>query len=133
MEVTIYTDGASRGNPGAAAIAYIICSGEKIVSRHSGTIGRATNNEAEYRAIIAALGKAAEMKAERVVLYSDSELVVRQLIGVYRIKEKRLRELSEKVKSLEKRFKSVKYNNLRRTDKMISFADSMVNEALDSS
>ena len=130
-KLVIYTDGASRGNPGQAAIAFIICGGGKILERHAETIGKATNNEAEYMAIIRALEKAASMGAETIGLFSDSEVVIRQLRGEYKIKEQRLKALFTKARGIEKGLKKIVYNNLRRSDKMISLADSMVNEALD--
>lgn len=131
IELTIYTDGASRGNPGDAAIAFLICDRRKIIEEKAENIGKATNNEAEYRAIIAALEKAISMKAGRITLYSDSQLVVRQVKGEYRIKEARLKALFEKVKRLEKLFESVEYRNVPRENEFIAKADSLVNRALD--
>jgi ribonuclease HI len=97
----IYTDGASSGNPGPAAIGAVIKDGQgRVVSRISRTIGRATSNQAEYRAIIAALEEAARLGAGAVDIKSDSELVVKQLNGRYRVKKATLRPLYQKVVQL---------------------------------
>ena len=102
--VVINTDGVSRGNPGAAAIGAII-KGEqgRILTTISRRIGHTTNNQAEYRAIIAAMEKALALGVVGVELRSDSELVVRQIKGLYRVKKAELRPLYERVKELEKR------------------------------
>jgi ribonuclease HI len=97
----IYTDGASSGNPGPAAIGAVIKDGQgRVVSRISRAIGRATSNQAEYRAIIAALEEAARLGAGAVDIKSDSELVVKQLNGRYRVKKATLRPLYQKVVQL---------------------------------
>jgi ribonuclease HI len=94
----IYTDGASSGNPGPAAIGAVIRDGQgRVISRISRRIGRATNNQAEYRAIIAALEEAIRLGAGEVDIKSDSELVVEQLKGRYRVKKATLRTLYQKV------------------------------------
>ena len=105
--VIINTDGVSRGNPGLAAIGVIIKDERgRLVDTISQRIGRTTNNQAEYRAIIAALEKAVALGALRVELRSDSELVVRQVKGLYRVKKAELRPLYERVKELEKQLES---------------------------
>jgi len=94
----IYTDGASSGNPGQASIGAVIRDGQgKTVSRLSRRIGHATNNQAEYRAVIAALEEAVKLGAGEVEIRSDSELVVKQLKGRYRVKKASLRPLYQKV------------------------------------
>ncbi len=86
-KVVIHSDGASQGNPGLAAIGATIKDEQgKLIARISQRIGRTTNNQAEYRAIIAALEEAARLGAEQVELNSDSELVVKQIKGAYRVK-----------------------------------------------
>ena len=98
----IFTDGASKGNPGPAAIGAIIKDEQgKVITVISQSLGRATNNHAEYRAIIAALEKAIRLGANRVEMHSDSELVVRQINGQYRVKEASLKPLYQKVKQLQ--------------------------------
>jgi ribonuclease HI len=97
----IYTDGASSGNPGPAAIGAVIQDGQgRVISRVSRRIGRATNNQAEYRAIIAALEEAVRLGAGKVDIKSDSELVVKQLKGRYRVKKATLRPLYQEVVKL---------------------------------
>jgi ribonuclease HI len=97
----IYTDGASLGNPGRAAIGVVIHDGQdRVVSRLSRSIGYATNNQAEYWAIIAALEETARLGAGAVDIKSDSELVVEQLNGRYRVKKASLRPLYQKVVQL---------------------------------
>jgi ribonuclease HI len=97
----VYTDGASSGNPGQASIGAVIEDGRgRVISRISRRIGHATNNQAEYRAIIAALEEAARLGAEEVDIKSDSELVVKQIKGRYRVKKATLRPLYQKVVQL---------------------------------
>jgi ribonuclease HI len=97
----IYTDGASLGNPGLAAIGAVIKDERgKLVANISRRIGRATNNQAEYRAIIAALEEAVRFGAEEVDVKSDSELVVKQINGRYRVKKAALRPLYQRVVQL---------------------------------
>jgi len=94
----IYTDGASSGNPGPSSIGVVIQDGQgRVISRISRSIGHTTNNQAEYRAIIAALEEASRLGAEEVEIRSDSELVVKQLKGRYRVKKATLRPLYQKV------------------------------------
>lgn len=126
----IYTDGASRGNPGPAAIGAVIYdeSGQEVhtVSRR---IGRATNNEAEYRAAIAALEAALALGAREVELRMDSELVVRHLDGRYKVRNPALRKLFGRVKDLQWRFASFHVRHVRREQNRR--ADRLANEALD--
>jgi len=97
----IYTDGASSGNPGRASIGAVIKDGRgRVISRISRRIGRATNNQAEYLAIIAALEEATRLGAGKVDIKSDSELAVKQLKGRYRVKKATLRPLYQKVVQL---------------------------------
>jgi ribonuclease HI len=97
----IYTDGASSGNPGPASIGVVVQDGQgRVISRISRRIGHATNNQAEYRAVIAALEEAVRLGAGEVGIKSDSELVVKQLKGRYRVKKATLRPLFQKVVQL---------------------------------
>ena len=105
--MVISTDGASQGNPGPAAIGAIIKDKQgRLITTISQGIGRTTNNQAEYRAIIAALEEAVRLGAEQVELFSDSELVVRQVNGQYRVKMAALRPLYQRVKQLQSQLKS---------------------------
>jgi len=112
----IYTDGASSGNPGQASIGAVIQDGQgKTVSRLSRRIGHATNNQAEYRAVIAALEEAARLGAEEVEIRSDSELVVKQLKGRYRVKKASLRPLYQKVVQLTGSLEAFTITHIPRT------------------
>jgi len=101
-KVIIHADGASRGNPGLAAIGATLKDAEgQVLAAVSQRIGRATNNQAEYRALIAALEKAISLGASEVDIYLDSELVVRQLTGRYRVKSAILKPPYRQVKGLQ--------------------------------
>ena len=114
-KLVIHTDGASRGNPGRAAIGAIMRDEkDALVATISRDIGKTTNNQAEYRAVIAALKKAASLGVENVELNSDSELIVKQIKGQYRVKKDTLRPLYENVMQLKNRFKSFKIRHVPR-------------------
>ncbi|MFH0957036.1 MAG: ribonuclease HI family protein [Candidatus Aenigmatarchaeota archaeon] len=132
-DIMIYTDGGSRGNPGPAAIAVLIYDGKgKLLASHSEYIGEATNNVAEYRAVLKALKLAKRHGAGgSVSCVMDSELVARQLSGKYKVKKPHLLELYSLVKDGEKAFSSVSYANVRREDEKISLADYLLNASLD--
>jgi len=127
----IYSDGASRGNPGKAAIGFIILDGTKLLKQQKATIGTTTNNVAEYTALIEALKQASRLTKDSIEVFSDSQLMIRQLKGEYKVKKPHLRKLYEEAKSLESNFESISYNNVRRTDKNIKLVDALANEALD--
>ena len=95
MKARLYTDGGARGNPGPAASAYVLEAEDgTVLAAHGEAIGVATNNVAEYRALVAGLAKAVELQVPEVEVVSDSELLVKQMSGVYRVKNDALRELS---------------------------------------
>jgi ribonuclease HI len=130
--VRIYTDGGARGNPGPAAIGVVICNQDDAVIKPFGEyIGRATNNEAEYRALIRGLEIAAKYTDGDAVCTLDSELVVRQMTGEYRVKEQRMRRLMEEAGRMAGRFKEVKFVRLPRMTGHLVLADRLVNETLD--
>jgi ribonuclease HI len=131
-EVWLYTDGASRDNPGPAAIGILVTNSEDgPLTEHAECIGLATNNEAEYRALIKGLAECARFTTARVRCVSDSELMVRQLTGEYRTKEARLRELQDEVRRAEAPFGKVTYSHRPRSDARIRRVDRLVNAALD--
>lgn len=106
-KAVLYTDGASRGNPGPAAIGVVIKDGHgKVLARISKRIGRTTNNQAEYQAVIAALEEAVRLGAAGVEIKSDSELVVKQVSGRYRVKHPALKPLYQQVKELQSSFQN---------------------------
>jgi ribonuclease HI len=128
--LSINTDGAARGNPGPAAIGVVIKDDRgQIVATISRRIGKATNNQAEYRAIIAGLERAVKLGARQVRIFSDSELAVKQINGRYRVKKASLRELYEKVVKLAGALESFSITHVRRAKS--SAADSLANQALD--
>lgn len=127
-----YADGASRGNPGPSAIGVVIFDPDgREVHRESRRVGHGTNNEAEYKAAIAALEAALGLGASRVELRMDSELVLRQLTGRYRVRNPRLMPLYGRLLDLRNRFESVTFRNLPRGANRL--ADSLANQALDRS
>jgi len=128
--VVINADGASRGNPGPAAIGVTIKDDKgNLVTSISRRIGRATNNQAEYRAIIAGLEKAIELGAREVMIYSDSELIVKQINGRYRIKNTSLRILYENLVKLISPLEKFSIQHVPR--KRSIEADVLANKALD--
>jgi len=128
----VFSDGGARGNPGPAAIAFIILSENgKILMTRSRYIGLHTNNQAEYEALRAALESAAAFNADEVTCHLDSELVVKHLTGEYAIKNRELRKMWSKVQELKKHFKKVSFTNLPRTNNQIQTVDKLVNETLD--
>ena len=132
MKLKTYSDGGARGNPGPSAIGVLVCTTkDEILFEHQDTIGHATNNIAEYCALIAALALAKELRATEVESFLDSELVVRQLNGAYRVKSDHIRQLISEVRKLEKEFEKVTYHHLPRTHVKLKQADKLVNEALD--
>jgi len=131
-KVFINCDGGSRKNPGSAAIGVIIWDEHhNILEKYKECIGVASNNVAEYNALIKALELAARHTRKEVQVFTDSELVVRQITGHYRIKAQHLLPLFQKVKQLELCFTKVTYNVVTRNDKYQIQADALVNEALD--
>ena len=130
--VRVYTDGASRGNPGPAAIGVVVCDADdRILRRHREFLGEATNNEAEYRAILRGLKLAASFTEGEVELKCDSQLAVRQLAGAYRIRERRLSELVDAIREVEGSFARVTYRHAPRMTGRLALADRLANEALD--
>ena len=129
-KVIIHTDGAARGNPGPAAIGIII-KDEKgnLLARISRCIGVTTNNQAEYQAIITALEKAISLSGRQVVLKSDSELVVKQINGQYKIKNTGLRALYQRVVQLIGSLESFSVSYIPREQNAV--ADALANKALD--
>jgi ribonuclease HI len=129
--LTIYTDGASRGNPGEAAFAYVIRREGHPDIEEAGCLGRLTNNQAEYAALVRALEHAARLGTHhRLVVHSDSELLVKQMRGEYRVKDPGLRELYEEAGGLADRFAHrPRFVHVRRA--LNARADELCNLALD--
>lgn len=131
-KIFINTDGGARGNPGPAAIGIILWDeSHKELEAHKERIGTATNNTAEYKAVIKALELAEKYTENEVELASDSELVIRQLNNEYSVKQPHLQKLFAEAKKKEKNFEKVAYRHVKRADKHQAKADELVNLALD--
>lgn len=130
-EFNVWTDGGARGNPGPSAIGVLVCDEEKKeIKRYSKYIGSATNNVAEYKALLEALEILKEFQVRKVVFRLDSELVVKQLNGEYKVKDPNLKKLYEEItKILLGGDYLYSFLHVRRTENKI--ADCLVNEALD--
>ncbi|MBX4186651.1 MAG: ribonuclease HI family protein [Candidatus Doudnabacteria bacterium] len=129
-KLIIYTDGGARGNPGPAAVGVVIydASGKEL-ERFGKHIGVTTNNQAEYRALLVALEMAGKTGANSLVCHLDSELVVRQLQGKYKVRESTLAEMATEALRLTSQFKQVEFVHVPREKNKL--ADQLVNEALD--
>ena len=130
MKARLFTDGGARGNPGPAAYGYVLEAEDGTVLAAAGeAIGVATNNVAEYRGLVAGLEKAVELAVPEVEVVSDSELMVKQMTGVYRVKNEGLRALSVEAARLAREVGTVTYRAVRREHNKL--ADQLVNDALD--
>jgi ribonuclease HI len=128
--VVVYVDGGSRGNPGPAGIGVVITDpGGAEVARANGYIGIATNNAAEYRALLLGLERARELGAREVEVVNDSQLVARQLTGQYRVKSNDLRPLFEQARAALAEFEYWDVRSVPREQNEL--ADGLVNEAID--
>jgi ribonuclease HI len=129
-KLIIHTDGGSRGNPGPAAIGAVLTDASgKTLAEISECIGETTNNQAEYRAVIAALAAAKKLNATELEFYLDRELVVKQLKGEYKMKNKDLAPLFAQICQEKFNFKQVSFTHVRR--ELNKAADALVNQALD--
>lgn len=127
--ITTYTDGGARGNPGPAALGAVLIEDDGTKHHIKKYLGRATNNQAEYRALIAALEYAAHLGANTVTCHLDSELIVKQLNREYRVKDSGLGQLFLKVWNIANQFSSISFHHIRREQN--KEADALVNAALD--
>lgn len=126
----LHSDGGARGNPGPAAIGVVLSDTQgQEVAAISEYIGETTNNQAEYRALLRGLEEAAAREVQSLTCYLDSELVVKQLTGLYKIKEAGLQALAMDVIRLKSKFKSLEFKHVRREHN--ARADELVNQALD--
>ena len=133
-KLTIYTDGASRGNPGLAACAWLILDGCEVLEAESAGVGENSNNVAEYTALINALRSAKKYctpEETEIEAFSDSELMVRQLFGQYAVRAPTLKPLYAEVKRLAGTYAAVSHTHVRRENPYISSCDWMCNQALD--
>lgn len=131
MKARLFTDGGARGNPGPAAYGFVLEAEDGTVLAAEGrAIGTATNNVAEYSGLVAGLAKALELHVPVVEVVSDSELMVKQMRGEYRVKNEALRGLFVEANALARRLEAVEYRHVKRAHNEL--ADRLVNEALDS-
>ena len=131
MKARLSTDGGARGNPGPAAFGYVLEADDgTVIASHGEAIGVATNNVAEYRGLVAGLAKAVELSVPEVEVVSDSELLVKQMRGEYKVKNEALRDLSLQANRLARQLGKVEYRHVKRAHNEL--ADALVNEALDS-
>lgn len=129
-KLIIYTDGGARGNPGPAAAGVVFFNNkQEKVAEFSKFLGYATNNQAEYKSLILALEKAIELKPQQVEVFLDSELVVNQLSGHYRVKNKDLKPLHQQVLKLVRKFDKASFHHILRQGNKL--ADKLVNQILD--
>lgn len=128
----IYTDGASRKNPGHSSCAYIFVNKDNnIIFENSYYLGELTNNKAEYKALNKALYEASTYTRWEVEVYSDSQLLVNQMSGVWRIKSPELKELFNSAKQMESQYSKVSYFHVPRENRFIMRADQLCNKCLD--
>ena len=126
------SDGGARGNPGPGAIGVIVRKDGEILTKYSANIGKfVTNNVAEYEALIKALELALEYTKEELTCVLDSELVVKQLLGEYRVRNPNLLKLFLRVQKLQENFTKIKYVHVNRDDKFQQIADELLNSELD--
>lgn len=131
-KLIIYTDGGARGNPGPAGIAAVFCDGEqenRILGQDKKYIGETTNNQAEYQAVVLALQKARQMKADEVEIRLDSELVASQINMAYKIKNKEFQDSFIKIWNLRQSFKKTVFKYVSREQNRL--ADKLVNQVID--
>src|SRR6056297_428672 len=127
----IYTDGASRGNPGDSAYGFAILKDDDILSKGNGYLGEKTNNKAEYIAFLEGLKKLLELDINKnVIIYMDSQLIVRQIKGVYKIRNKKLKEYYKKIVKLLDKIENWNIKHINREENEI--ADKLANDAIDS-
>ena len=124
------SDGGSKGNPGPGSIGVIVRDNERIITQYSAKIGEATSNVAEYHALIKALELASKYTNKELTCVLDSELVVKQLLGEYRVQNSRLFELFIKVQKLQENFEKITYKHVSREDKFQKVVDKLLNDEM---
>jgi len=132
--IMIYTnsDGGARGNPGPGAVAAIVRKDGEILTKSSKFIGQiVTNNVAEYEGLIHALELASKVTKDEITCFLDSELVVKQLLGEYKVRNHNILPLFLKVQKLQEKFKNIKYKHVSREDNFQIIVDELLNEELD--
>jgi len=131
MSLKIYSDGGSRDNPGHSAFAVVVCKDDKIIHKFSQYIGIGTNNAAEYRGLIYAIGYAIDSEEDDVEFIMDSKLVTEQMKGKFKVRSENLIKLHEDAKAMASSIRNVRFTHRRRSDPMITMADALLNIELD--
>ncbi|MFA6428896.1 MAG: ribonuclease HI family protein [Patescibacteria group bacterium] len=131
MKCLIRTDGGARGNPGPAGIGVVVENAEtgEVLERHAKYLGHTTNNQAEYQAVVLGLQRCRDLGATEVEVVGDSELIIRQLNGEYRVKNQDLAYRYMEIKNLETQIGRVRYRHVRR--ELNKAADALSNQAMD--
>lgn len=127
----IFSDGGSRGNPGPSAYAVVVTKDGKIIHEHSEYLGINTNNYAEYRGLIAGLSKALELGAREVEFIMDSQLVIKQMRGEYKVRSENIKELYLDARSLASMIPKIEFRQVPRSELLIPRADALLNKELD--
>lgn len=130
-QINLFTDGGSKGNPGPGSIGIVLCDGNNtLLYEYSECIGHCTNNQAEYKALIKGLDLCALYTRRRITVFSDSELMIKHMNGVYRLKNIGLRSLFQEVKDRERIFEIIIYQHVKRdANQRIKRADELLNQA----
>jgi len=128
---TVYSDGGSRGNPGKSAYAIVVVEDGEVVHERAEFLGVHTNNYAEYRGLIAGITKVLEYKAQKAEFVMDSQLVIKQMNGEYKVKSPDMKALYDDAKALSSLIPEVKFRNVRRSQELIPRADALLNEEMD--
>jgi ribonuclease HI len=130
MKVIVHVDGGARGNPGPAAAACVITSPEgEVLGEHTQLLGAVTNNVAEYRALLLGLERARELGASEIEVIGDSELIAKQVRGIYKVKHEAMKPLHSEAKAALKQFERWSIRTVPRARN--AHADALVNAALD--
>ena len=131
QHINLFTDGGCKGNPGPGSIGIVVCDGNNnLLYEYSECIGHCTNNQAEYRALIKGLDLCDLYTRKRITAFSDSELMIKHMNGVYRLKNIELRSLFQEVKDRERIFESLVYQHVKRdANQRIKRADELLNQA----
>lgn len=129
IHARLYTDGGARGNPGPAATGYVLYNGDKLIAGGGTYLGRATNNQAEYKAVIEGMQQALQYHVSSLEVYMDSELIVNQLQRTYKIKDAELGKLFIQAWNIMQQFTRVTFTHIPRERN--TEADAWVNRTLD--
>ncbi len=127
----VYSDGGSRGNPGKSAYAIVVTENGKVLHEHAEYLGMHTNNYAEYRGLIAGIAKVLDLKGTEAEFVMDSQLVIRQMNGEYKVKNPDMKILHDDAKNLVSMIPKATFRNVRRSEEMIPRADFLLNQELD--